>query len=80
MNRFASHNPELYEQMVERHGTIEEAFRANADVIRTEQKEGRIDGPDDCVVCGEPAQEHSAWCKRCAAALEEDRMNRELGR
>ena len=38
MNHFASHNPELYEQMVERHGTIEEAFRANADALRDREK------------------------------------------
>lgn len=38
------------------------------------------EGPDECVVCGEPAQQHSAWCRSCAAALEEDRMNRETYR
>ncbi len=71
MNRFASHNPELYEQMVRDHGSVEEAFRANADVIRQRQK----DEPPMCRICSElPITDTlRGVCTRCAKALDDER-------
>lgn len=68
MNRFASHNPERYEQMIERHGTIEEAFRADADAIRQRQKDcSRCDGSGEVPYWPQDDSTRPDWepCPEC---------------